>query len=147
VVTPPPPPAPPQDLTDLAVDWAQAHYQGLVNGQGGGQMLLIQGEIVNRGKTPRGPIRIRATITDAKHQPWREEMVYAGTSLSDGEAKTLAPDEIKGWLAKPGGRSQTQVLKPGEKQPFIVVFFGVPNNLAETQSGFQLVVVEGPPVK
>lgn len=147
VATPPPPPAPAQDLTDLAVDWAQAHYQGMVNDKGGGQMLLIQGEIINRGKTPRGPIRIRATITDAQHKPWREEMVYAGTSLNDAEAKTLPPDDIKGWLTKPGGRSQEQVVKPGEKQPFTVVFFGVPNNLAETQSGFQLVVVEGPPVK
>jgi hypothetical protein len=70
--------------------------------------------------------------------------VYAGTTLSDTDLKTLNPEEIKGWLAKPGGRSQERVLKSGKKQPFAVVFFGVPNNLAETQSGFQLVVVEGP---
>ena len=74
----------------------------------------------------------------------REEFVYAGTSLSDNELKTLPPEEIKGWLTKPGGRSQERVIKPGDKEPFSVVFFGVPNNLAETQSGFQLVVVEGP---
>jgi len=144
VVTPPPPPVPTPDLTDLAVDWAQAHYQGLVNDQGGGQLLLIQGEVVNKGKSSRGPIRIKATLTDSQHRPIQEEIVYAGTTLTDQELKSLKPDEIRGWLAKPGGRTQEQGLKPGEKQPFTVVFFGVPDNLAETQSGFQLVVMEGP---
>ena len=144
VVTPPPPPVPAPDLVELAVDWATAHYEGLVNDKGGGQLLLIKGEVLNKGKSPRGPIRLRATLTDSQHRPLREEVVYAGTTLADTELKTLNPEEIKGWLAKPGGRSQDRVLKPGEKQPFSAVFFGVPNNLAETQSGFQLVVVEGP---
>jgi predicted Zn finger-like uncharacterized protein len=147
VVTPPPPPVPAADLADLGVDWAQAHYQGLVNDKGGGQLLLIQGEVINKGKSPRGPIRLKATLTDAQHRPLREEVVYAGTSLTDSEVKTLPPEEIKVWLAQPGGRSQQRVLKPGEREPFSVVFFGVPNNLAETQSGFQLVVVEGPVAK
>ena len=138
------PPTPAQDLTELAVDWAQAHYQGLVNDKGGGQLLLIQGEVINKGKSPRGPVRLKATLMNAQHHPLREEFVYAGTTLSDNELKTLSPEEIKGWLTRPGGRSQERVLKPGEKEPFAVVFFGVPNNLAETQSGFQLVVVEGP---
>jgi hypothetical protein len=143
-VTPPPPPVPAADLTDLGVDWAQAHYQGLVNDKGGGQLLLLQGEVINKGKSPRGPIRLKATLTDAQHRPLKEEVVFAGTSLTDTEVRTLPPEEIKGWLAQPGGRSQQRLLKPGEREPFAVVFFGVPNNLAETQSGFQLVVVEGP---
>ncbi len=142
VVTPPPPPA--QDLSDLPVDWAQARYQGLLNDRGGGQLLLIYGEILNKGDKPRGPIRLKAILTDSQHQPLKEAVVYSGTTLTNKELKTLKPEEIKAWLAKPGGRSQELVLKPGDKQPFTVVFFGVPDNLAETQSGFQLVVVEGP---
>jgi hypothetical protein len=131
-------------LTDLPVDWAQARYQGLVNDKGGGQLLLIYGEVFNKGDKPRGPVRIQAILTDSQHQPLKEEVVYAGTTINDTELKSLKPDEIKSWLAKPGGRSQETVLKPGDKQPFTVVFFGVPANLAEIQSGFQLVVVEGP---
>jgi hypothetical protein len=127
------------------VDWAEAHYQGLVNDKGGGQLLLIQGEVINKGKTPRGPIRLKATLTDSQHRPLREEMIYAGTMLTDAELKTLNPEVIKDWLAKPGGRSQERLLKPGEKQPFAAVFFSAPGNLAETQAGFQLLVVEGPP--
>lgn len=143
VVTPPPPPTPTPGLETLPVDWAEARYQGLVNAKGG-QLLVVQGEVANRGKAPRGPIRLKATLTDAQHRPMKEEMVYTGTTLTDQELKTLYPGKIKDWLTRPGGRSQLQVLKPGEKQPFTVVFFGVPNNLAEAHSGFQLVVVEGP---
>jgi predicted Zn finger-like uncharacterized protein len=143
-VTPPSPPVTAQDLRDLPVDWAQAHYQGLVNDKGGGQLLVIQGEVLNKGKTARGPIHLKATLTDSQHRPLREEVVYAGSTFTDNELKTLSPDEIKGWLAKPGGRAQERVVKPGAKIPFTVVFFGVPNNLAETQSGFQIMVVEGP---
>jgi predicted Zn finger-like uncharacterized protein len=143
VATPPPPPAPAPDLRELPVDWAQAHYQGLVNDKAG-QLLIIQGEVINKGKTPRGPIRLKASLTDSRHQPLKEEVVYAGTTLSDAELKSLDPEKIKGWLHQPGGRSQEQVLKPGQKQPFTVVFFGAPGNLVESQSGFQVMVVEGP---
>jgi predicted Zn finger-like uncharacterized protein len=143
-VTPPQPPVTAQDLRDLPVDWAQAHYQGLVNDKGGGQLLVIQGEVLNKGKTARGPIRLKAILTDSQHRPLKEEVVYAGSTFTDNELKTMSPEEIKGWLAKPGGRSQERVLKSGDKEPFTVVFFGVPDNLAETQSGFQIMVVEGP---
>ncbi len=143
VATPPPPPVPAPDLRELAVDWAQAHYQDLVNDQAG-QLLIIQGEVVNRSKTPRGPIRLKANLTNALHQILREEVVYAGTTLSEAELKSLNPEQIKAWLQKPGGRSQEQVLKPGQKQPFAVVFFGAPENLLELLAGFQIMVVEGP---
>jgi hypothetical protein len=143
-VTPPPPPATAQDLRDLPVDWAQAHYQGMMNVKGGGQMLVIQGEVLNKGKTARGPIRLKATLTNSQNRPLKEEMLYAGSTFTDNELKIMSPEEIKGWLAKPGGRSQIKVLKPGDKEPFTAVFFGVPGNLSETQAGFQIVVVEGP---
>jgi predicted Zn finger-like uncharacterized protein len=143
-VTPPPPPLTAQALRDLPVDWAQAHYQGLVNVKGGGQLLVITGEVFNKGKTARGPIRLKAILTDAQHRPLKEEVVYAGSTFTDNELKTMSPEEIKGWLAKPGGRSQERVVKPGGKVPFTAVFFAVPGNLAETQSGFQIMVVEGP---
>ena len=143
VVTPPPPLVPTPDLRDLPVDWAQGRYEGLVNAHGG-QLLVIRGEVVNKGKSVRGPIRLKAILTDSQHRPLRDEIVYAGTTLTDEELKTLDPNKLKSWLTQPGGRSNESELKPGEKQPFTIVFFGVPPNLAETQSGFQLVVVEGP---
>lgn len=145
VVSPSPPPVPAADLQDLPVDWAQARYKGLVNAQGE-QLLVIRGEVANEGEAVRGPIRVKAILTDAQHQPMKEEVVYTGTTLTDEELRTLYPKKIKDWLDQPGGRSQEQELKPGEKQAFTVVFSKVPANLAEIQAGFQLVVVEGPVV-
>jgi hypothetical protein len=143
VVTPVPPPVPAPDLQDLPLDWAQARYQGLVNAQGE-QLLVIRGEVANKGETGRGPIRVKAILTDAQHRPLREKVVYAGTTLTDEELKTLDAGTIKNWLAQPGGRSQASVLEAGERQLFTVVFFSAPANLAEIRAGFQLVVVEGP---
>jgi len=145
VVTPSPPPVPAADLQDLPVDWARARYEGLVNARGE-QLLVIRGEVANEGKAVRGPIRVKAILTDAQHQPMKEEVVYTGTTLTDEELRTLDPKEIRDWLNQPGGRSQELELKPGEKQAFTVVFSKVPANLAEIQAGFQLVVVEGPVV-
>ena len=50
---------------------------------------------------------------NAQHHPLREEFVYAGTTLSDNELKTLSPEEIKGWLdqarrALPGAGAQAR---------------------------------------
>lgn len=143
VVRLPPPPAPPPDLRDLPITWVKARYRGLVNAKGG-QLLVIQGEVANQGKTPRGPIRVKATLTDAHHRPLREEVVYGGTTFSEQELRSLTPKEIQDWLSQPGGRAKMRLVPPGQTQPFTVVFFGVPDNLAETRAGFQVSVVEGP---
>lgn len=143
VVNVPPIPVPAPDLKELPITWARARYRGLINVKGG-QLLVIQGEVANQGKSPRGPIRVKAVLTDAQHRPLREEVAYTGSTFSDQELKSLTPEEIREWLSKPGGRSQMRVITPGQTQPFTVVFFGAPDNLAESRSGFQILVVEGP---
>lgn len=143
VVRLPPPPTPAPDLRELPITWVKARYRGLVNAKGG-QLLVIQGEVANQGKAPRGPVRVKATLTDAQHRPLREEVVYGGTTFSDQELVTLTPKEIQEWLNQPGGRVKVRLIPPGETQPFTVVFFGVPDNLAEIHAGFQVSVVEGP---
>jgi hypothetical protein len=75
----------------------------------------------------------------------QELLFYSGTSLSEEEVLKTDPEQIKRWLATPGGRLQ-RVLKPGASQPFTAVFFGVPDNLAEARFGFTVVVVDGPRV-
>ena len=137
------PPASPEELRKLAIELKDARYKGLVNAKGG-QLLVIQGEVKNRTGEPRGPIRLKATLTDALHQPVQELLFYSGTSLSDEELLRTDPEEIKRWLATPGGRGGTRVVKPDGSQNFTGVFFGVPDNLAEARHGFTIVVIEGP---
>jgi predicted Zn finger-like uncharacterized protein len=144
-VAPPLPPASPEELRNLVVQLTDARYQELVHSQGG-QMLVIEGEVKNLTGEPRGPIRLKATLTDAVHQPVQELLFYGGLSLSDEELLQAEPEDIQGWLATPDKRRGTRVLKPGESQPFTAVLFGVPANLAEARYGFTIVVTEGPRV-
>lgn len=143
-LTLPVPPASPEELRNLRVELLDARHQGLVHPKGG-QLLVIQGEVINQTGEPRGPIHLKATLTDSLNQPVKELLFYSGTSLSDEELLQTDPEQIKRWLATPGGRLQ-RVLKPGASQPFTVVFFGAPDNLAEARFGFHIVVMEGPRV-
>jgi len=142
-LTPPLPPTSPEELRKLVVELKDARYQGLVNAKGL-QLLVIQGDVNNLTGEPRGPIRLKATLTDALNQPVQELLFFSGTSLTDEELLQTDPEEIKRWLATPGGRGGPRVVKPGDSQPFTAVLFGVPDNLAEARFGFNIVVLDGP---
>ena len=138
-----PPPAPPgaaEDFKDLELTNQEERYRGLVNYKGG-QLLLIQGKVKNSSPQPRGPIQLKAMLTDSHHKTAKERDFYAGTVIFDDELQSLDPEEINRWLETPGGRAQKQVVEPGETQSFMVVFFGVPQNLAGY--GYKMQIVKG----
>ncbi|MBI4796060.1 MAG: DUF3426 domain-containing protein [Deltaproteobacteria bacterium] len=141
IVPPPPaPPAAPGDLKDLELSNQEERYRGLVNAKGG-QLLLIQGKVKNSSSQPRGPIKIKAILTDPQQKAVKEREFYAGTVVFDDELQTLDPEEINRWLDTPGGRAQKQILDPGESQSFMVVFFGAPQKLSGY--GYKMQVVKG----
>ncbi|MFZ5452043.1 MAG: DUF3426 domain-containing protein [Thermodesulfobacteriota bacterium] len=137
------PPAAPGDLKDLELSNQQERYRGLVNSKGG-QLLVIQGTVKNASAQPRGPIKIKAMLTDPQQKIVKEREFYAGTVVFDDELQSLDPQEINRWLDTPGGRAQKQILQPGESQSFMVVFFGAPKNLSGY--GYKMQVVKGPVV-
>jgi predicted Zn finger-like uncharacterized protein len=141
-VSPPlsPPPAA-GDLKDLEIVGQEERYRGLVNRKGG-QLLVIQGKIKNAFPQPRGPIQLKAILTDPKQKAVKEREFYAGTVVFDDELQNLDPEEINRWLETPGGRAQKQVLGPGEEQSFMVVFFGAPQNLSGY--GYKMQIIKGP---
>ncbi|MEW6386526.1 MAG: DUF3426 domain-containing protein [Thermodesulfobacteriota bacterium] len=141
---PAPPPTDPKDLKDIVISPPEARYHGLVNSQGG-QLLVIQGEVKNNSPQPRGPIQLKAILTDSQNKPLREQLFYTGTTFANKELQQLTPEEISRWLNTPGGRTQKPVVGPGEKQPFNAVFFQAPENLAGGGYGYLLEVVQGPP--
>lgn len=143
IVVTPPLPAGPEELKGLVLEAREARYRGLVNKKGG-QLLVIQGEVVNDTTEPRGPIQLKATLTDDRDRMVGDRLFYSGTTLSDQELKDLDPDEIHRWLDAPGGRDQAFKIMPGDKQAFTAVFFGVPADLAAARYGFTLAVVQGP---
>jgi hypothetical protein len=142
-VKPPAAPASPQELQELKVEAAEALFQGLINDQGN-RMLVIGGEVKNTGKQSRGPVLLKAALTDAQNRPVMERLFYAGTRMTAEELKKLPPETINRWLDTPGGRSRAPLVSPGEGQPFTVVFFDTPDNLAEGRYGYTLTIIEGP---
>lgn len=136
-----PPPADAADLKDLEIAGQEERYRGLVNRKGG-QVLLIQGKVKNASSQPRGPIQLKAVLTDPKQKTVTERDFYAGTVVFDDELQNLDPEEINRWLDTPGGRAQKKVLGPGEDQSFMVVFFGAPQNLAGY--GYKMQIIKGP---
>lgn len=143
-VSPPPaPPAAPGDLKDLELSNQQERHRGLVNSKGG-QLLVIQGKVKNSSSQPRGPIKIKAMLTDPQQKVVKEREFYAGTVVFDDELQSLDPKDINRWLDTPGGRAQKQILKPGESQSFMVVFFGAPKKLSGY--GYKMQVIQGPVV-
>jgi len=142
-VSPPAPATAPGDLKDLELSNQQERYRGLVNAKGG-QLLVLQGNVKNSSSQPRGPIKIKAMLIDPQQKIVKEGEFYAGTVVFDDELQSLDPQEINRWLNTPGGRAQKQILKPGESQSFMVVFFGAPKNLSGY--GYKMQVVKGPVV-
>uniref|UniRef100_A0A7V4G962 Uncharacterized protein n=1 Tax=Desulfobacca acetoxidans TaxID=60893 RepID=A0A7V4G962_9BACT len=142
-VTPPPLPAAPAELQDLKVEAGRTRYQVLTLPKGG-RILVLRGEVANTGKALRGPVLLKAALVDARHRVLKEETAYSGTTVSDEELKTLDRGVIQGWLKSPGGRQGQSTMKPGEKQPFVVVFFDLPDNFQEAQPGFQVWPAAGP---
>jgi hypothetical protein len=130
-----------EDLHDLELTNQEERYRGLVNSKGG-QLLLIQGKVKNSSPQFRGPVKIKAMLTDPQQKIVKEREFYAGTVIFDDELQSLEPEEINRWLDTPGGRAQKQILEPGESQSFMVVFFGAPQNLSGY--GYKMQVVKGP---
>lgn len=143
-VKPPPPPLTSAELQDLLVELGEARFGRLENPKGG-KLLVLTGEVVNQGPIPRGPVRLKAALLDGRHREVAQRLAYAGSTFSDQDLATLPPGEIDRWLNTIGGKGGTSVLAPQARQPFTVIFFGVPADLAEGGYGFTLAVVEAPP--
>ncbi len=142
-VPPPMPEATSEEFQDLVIEPPEVRYRGLIN-RAGGQILVITGKLANRTPQPRGPIRLKATLTDSQNQPVMERLFYSGTTFTDDDLVNLSPEEINRQLDTPGGRSQGRIVAPGETQVFTGVLFGVPPNLAEGGYGYTLKVVQAP---
>ncbi len=140
----PPPPLASAELQELKIELGEARFHGLENAKGG-RLLVLTGEVVNLGPTARGPVRLKATLVDLHHREAASCLAFAGSTFTDQELASLAPEEINRWLNSAGGRTGVGILAPHTRQPFTIVFFGVPANLAQGGYGFTLTVAEAPP--
>jgi predicted Zn finger-like uncharacterized protein len=118
-----------QNVQHLRIVSHEGLYIGLENVKGG-NLLVLRGTVENVGSQSCGPIRIQATLSDSEHKQVKQRIFFAGVNFSADELSNLEPDQINQRLDKPSSDPAAQMLAPGKTGQFVVVFFGVPKNLA-----------------
>lgn len=94
------------------------------------KLLVIRGQVVNRSKTGKSGIRVRAALLDSNGQVLGETVVYAGNVLSTATLKAGTRSALEKALANPlGERLSNMDVLPGKTVPFMVLFFDAPENI------------------
>lgn len=88
-----------------------------------GDILVVQGTIVNKCDYPISRIKVRGKLLGASEKVLNEVEFYCGNLLTDEELSNLTKKEIKGELSVPlGSEVSNNNIAPGGKIPFMIVF-------------------------
>ncbi len=115
---------------------ARIHMEGVegrfLDSPQAGRMFLITGRVKNAYGEPVSHIKLCGFLHTQTERKAAEAEAYAGNVLGDEELKSLAKDVISSLLLQPGGKDQINVgVTPGKSIDFMIVFFDLPQNLAE----------------
>ena len=91
-----------------------------------GRLFVISGKVINRYPEPRRDIRIVGRLYAKGKKLVQTRNVMGGAVVSDLELSRL---DAGGIAKRLSGRGP--VLKPGQSQPFMIVFSNLPDNLEE----------------
>jgi hypothetical protein len=131
-----PPEAAPKPLVTIA-DSVQAYY--LENLQAG-QVLVIEGEVLNESSRPVSFVMIEGKLYDSKDKVSQIQRCYAGNSLTRKEVTNLKISEIQERMMNREGRNLKDVrIPPAGKTPFMLVFHNLPE--MSTLSNYSVNVV------
>ena len=101
-----------------------------VNGEAG-QMLVIQGAVVNNHPATRSAITIKAVLLDAQGQTLLQQTVFCGNRLDDSALKTMSFAAIEEAMNNQFGDSLSNMnVAAGASIPFTIVFRNPPDGLA-----------------
>lgn len=141
--------APPkkQDPVDLVKNIAlRGVRQYNISNEKLGNISVVEGKVVNGFNQPRELIRIEASLYDSAGNALLSKQQLAGTSLSLFQLQVLGEQELEQALANKIDimATNTNVL-PGGEVPFMVVFYGPPDNAVEF--GVKIIDAQIPPVE
>ncbi len=95
------------------------------------QLFIIDGDVTNTSGQSLSFIKLTATIMDGSGSVIASRDFYAGNTLTDDELQGDTSDQISSLLDNEMGRSlQNFNVTPGGSEPFMVVFFDAPDNVA-----------------
>lgn len=94
-----------------------------------GDIMVIQGNAVNRDARPVSKVRVKAKLLDAQDQIVGENDTYCGYLISEDDLAKLKEKEIADKLSVTEGRnvSDTEIAPEG-RAPFVIVFMNPPKN-------------------
>lgn len=120
--------------------------QYFVNNSKIGELFVIEGEAVNRFEETKELIKLKAKIFDAEGNVVAEKEFLAGNTASLFQLQVLTQEELEGVLSsKIGILTNNTFVKPGNKVPFMVIFYNPPENVQEF--AVEVIDVKNPPEK
>jgi hypothetical protein len=118
-------------------DTVQAYY--LENMQSG-QVLVIEGEVLNESSKPVSFVMIEGKLFDSKDAVSQIQRCYAGNSFTRKEITTLKLSEIQERMMNREGKNLKDVrIPPAGKAPFMLVFHNLPE--VSTLSNYSVNVI------
>ena len=97
-----------------------------------GTLFVIKGVARNKNEFPVSFIKLRGLLHDTNAKEVMEKEVYAGNLFSDEELADLGIDKIKARSENKYGLDNANYkIPPGGTVSYMIVFDGIPENLAE----------------
>jgi predicted Zn finger-like uncharacterized protein len=127
------PPKPVVTITDSV----QAYYLENVHS---GQVLVIEGEVLNESSTPVSFVMIEGKLFNSKDTVAQIQRCYVGNSFTRNEVTNLNLSEIQERMMNREGKNLKNVrIPPAGKAPFMLVFHNLPE--VSTLSNYSVNVI------
>jgi hypothetical protein len=92
-----------------------------------GQILVVQGEVTNNSNTNISFVLLEGKVIGTNGKPLLSQRFYAGNLMTKEELAQLTVDKIQERMMRREGSNLSNVrIKPGDKVPFMVVFYNLP---------------------
>lgn len=97
-----------------------------------GKVFVIEGKAVNEFPEPKELIELEGALYDKDKKPLAVKRQLAGTQLSLFQLQVLSEKEMESLLnSKVELLSNNTNIAPGQEVPFMILFYGPPDNVAE----------------
>lgn len=112
------------EITNLKGYYFQVKKEGMI--------FVVEGNAVNNDKKPRSFIRVKGNLYDSKGLLVMSKEAYGGNILTRNDLRDFPKEKVlKEMDYRVGKGLINSNIATGKKIPFMVVFYGVPDNLSE----------------
>lgn len=134
----------PEDTAKVKDITLQNIRQYYVSNEKAGQLFVIEGEAVNKFKTPKEMIKLEATLFDDKGASLASQDILSGNRVSLFQLQVMTRKELEDALSSQVGVLTNNTNLPTDGvTPFMVVFFDPPESVKEY--GIKVVDAKDPP--